>query len=177
MPRFRNVEEKFWDPSNSHVSLLYQLLTLVQESCSSSQCKSIVELLCGSLPCAVMHIPRQAQAVEPSRVLHVLFWRAQCLLLEALSGASTAPRDISSRSSPELTFSSDIPRCKCPPLYSAEGHSLEQCQALSVSDIPHCSFLSAFSNFSILTGWLPAPIGLSSWWARDGFSLSHWSWK
>lgn len=55
-------------------------------------------------------------------------------------------------------FPQTSPGAGAPPLCSAEGHSLEQCQALSVSDIPHCSCLSAFSNFSNL--WI-AP---SAYW-------------
>lgn len=62
-------------------------------------------------------------------------------------------------------------------LCSAEGSSLEQCKVLPGLEILHCSFLSVFSNFSNLSGWLPVGTGLCSWQARAGFSLSRWSWR
>lgn len=109
----QNLEEKFQSPPNRHVSLLYQLLTLAEESCSSSQCKSMLELLCSHPPCAVMHVPRQAQAVSGAPpVLHALFWGAQCL--EALSEGSTAPGDASSRSS-QAQFFLRHPQVQVPP--------------------------------------------------------------
>lgn len=62
-------------------------------------------------------------------------------------------------SSPELSFSADVPGCMRPLCSAGLRAGLTWCKVPPGLEILHSSLLSVFSNFSSLAGWLPVTPG------------------